>query len=428
MEYQRIFKDALHLFAGQAGTVIISFINLMILTRALTTDQMGQYSIFLMIVNLALIIGLNWSDASIVRHGREEFVNRRKINQSFWARMYLFLPVMIFFVIVFFVFSSQITSYIGVGPELIYTVILMFVLSAILNFISYIYQSIDKMKKSAYVIFSQKLFYLICLALVFFNIMKADLTLVLVLLNISFLATVILNLFIFDFSKVFPYTFNKNYLKKIWSYSWPQLIGFPGLYIINYIDIVVIKKYMTLHDVGTYSVAYNGFMNICIFIGIIHTIFLPLLVEYKTKKKYDQIKKYFDKIPLFTGIWIVLTIIGLLLSGHVIPLIFSQKYVASVPSFNVLLFASIFYFISICLLPIVNAFDFIFYSQIFNIVRAAINITGDLILVPKIGIIGAAYSTAAAYFIGMILTVILIMIKKKKIFGEVDKYGKKRPV
>jgi Na+-driven multidrug efflux pump len=71
------------------------------------------------------------------------------------------------------------------------------------------------------------------------------------------------------------------------------------------------------------------------------------------------------------------------------------------------------------LLPIVNAFDLIIYSQIFNLIKAAVNVIADFILVPKIGIIGAAYGTLISYAVGLILTVILIRMKRKNIF-----YGK----
>lgn len=418
MEYKRIFKDGIHVFAGKVGTVIISLVDMMILARILTTEQMGKYSLFLMIVNLALMIGLNWSDSSIVRHGREEYVQTKKINLSFWARIYIFIPVVGFFILLFVIFNRQITTYIGIEQKLIITLIIMFILNGLLNFINFIYQSTDQMKKSAYVLLSQKVFYLLCLSVIFFNIFRTSLTSVLLIINISFLLAVILNLITFDFKKIFPYKFSRVYLKKIWSYSWPQLIGFPGIYIINYIDLFVIKKYWAFQEVGTYNIAYTGFTSVCGFIMLIYTLLFPLMVEYKTKKRFDLIRSYIKKIPLFTAGWIVLVLIGLFASKYVIPVIFSTKYTQATQPFNILLLGSIFYFISVCLLPIVNAFDLIIYSQIFNLIKAAINIIFDFILVPKIGIIGAAYGTMISYFVGVVLSAGLLIIKRKTILGE----------
>jgi O-antigen/teichoic acid export membrane protein len=171
-----------------------------------------------------------------------------------------------------------------------------------------------------------------------------------------------------------------------------------------------------MQDVGTYNVAYSAFMNISMFLLLVHTVFLPLIVEYRTKKKIHLIKGFAKKIPLFVAGWTILVLFGLMLSNYLIPLIFSSKYSGSIPSFNVLLIASVFYFVAICVLPLINAFDLVIYAQIFNLIKAAVNISLDFLFVPKMGIIGAAYATMASYFVGMILSIAIVMIKKKKIF------------
>lgn len=412
MEYKRILKDGTHLLIGKAATAAITLIQLMILARILTTEEMGKYSLVLMTVNLALLIGFNWSDASIVRHGREEYINTKKINQSFWARMYLFLPIMAIFIILFAALNRQVTEYLGMERNAIITIIIMFILNAVLNFIMYIFQSMDQMKKSAYVLFYQKAFYLAFLGLILLNIIQTNLSNILIIINISFLISIIINIYLLDFHTVRPYAFNKDYFRKIWSYSWPQLLGFPGIYIINYIDIFVIKKYMTLADVGTYSLAYNIFMNLCNFIMIIHIVMFPAIVEYRTRKNGDAIHKYLKKIPLLSIIWLACVIFGIGISSFVIPALFSAKYAASALPLNILLIASVFYFISVCVMPIINAFDYLLAFQVINLIRAGVNIILDFSLVPKLGIMGAAYGTLATYFVGFLLTIAYIYLKR----------------
>jgi O-antigen/teichoic acid export membrane protein len=416
MELKRVFKDGGNLFVGKAGAVVFGTLNMVILTRIFTKEEMGIYSLFLMVVNLILYMGLHWSNSSIVRHGRSEFVKDGKINKSFWARMYLFIPAVIFFIVIFLLFSKSITNYIGISQGLIVFVIGMFVLNGIMNSIISIYQSIDKMKTAAYILFFQKLFYFLGLLMVFFNVFETKISLVLMLINFSFLLSIFIYIVPFKFKFILPYNFDKKYFKKIWSYSWPQLIGFSGIYAINYIDLYVIKQYATLADVGVYSVAYNGFTMICGFIMLIHSVFLPLVVEYKTKKKYGMISKYMKKLPLFSVGWLILVIVGTFVSKYFIQLLFSAKYLESTPSFNILLIASFFYFVSIYLLPIVNAYDLILYSQIFNIVTAIINIIFDFLLVPNMGIIGAAYGTLISFAVGTVLSITLITLNRKKIF------------
>lgn len=419
LEMARIFDDGVHLMAGKIGTIIVSLLSFIILSRIISTEEMGNYSLYLMIVNLALLVGLNWSDSSIVRHGREEYVTSKKVNLSFWARMYMFVPIVISFILLFIIFRKPITSYIGISEDQIIWVILMFVLNGVLNFVTFLYQSMDSLKKSAYYAFYQKLIFTLFLAAFFFMKTSTEFTSLLIVFNLSYLITLAISFIGFDFHKLMPYKFSKEYLRKIWLYSWPQLIGFPGIYMINYIDLFVIKKYLSLHDVGVYSVAYNMFSTITSILMVIYTIFMPLIVEYKTKGQYGKIRDYLSNIPYLAAAWAVLVVAGILVSKFVIPIILSDKYVDAVPSFNILLVASLFYFISICLLPFINAFDLIIYSQVFNIIKAAINIAADFWLVPVIGITGGAYGTLFSYLVGMILSISLLAAKKKEVF-----YGK----
>ncbi|MBN2368267.1 polysaccharide biosynthesis C-terminal domain-containing protein, partial [Candidatus Woesearchaeota archaeon] len=78
---------------------------------------------------------------------------------------------------------------------------------------------------------------------------------------------------------------------------------------------------------------------------------------------------------------------------------------------------SIFYTLSTSILPLINAFDLVLFSQFFNLVKAIVNIVGDFILVPKMGIIGAAYATLLSYIVGLGLSLLLIYFKKRRIFG-----------
>lgn len=406
------------MLVGRLGTAVISLLSLMILSRILSTEEMGVYQIALMVINLALILGLNWSDSSIIRHGREEFVNSGRINLSFWARSYIFIPVMLFFCLTFIFFGGQITRYIGVAKPIIYLIIGIFVLTGIINSLSFLFQSIDRMGHAAYILLLQKIFYIIGLCLIYSGIITSGILPIFLIMNISFILALTAYIFLFDFHLILPYKLDRRQFRRIWSYSWPQLIGFSGLYVINYIDLYVIKNFMTLHDVGVYSIAYNGFTMIGGFIMLVHTIFLPLIVEYRSKSMYGNIRKYLQLVPIASSLFAAGAMIGVFFSPFIVAFVFSDKYVEAIPSFNILLITSSLYFASVCLLPVINAYDFIIYSQVFNIARAVINAVLDFIWVPRIGIEGAAYATLVAYALGLILSIALLFYKKKSIFAQ----------
>jgi hypothetical protein len=88
------------LLTGQAGNIITGLASTVLLAKLLSVEDMGRYSLFFVVVSLAISLGFSWSDTSVVRHGREEYMKRGRINRSFWARSYIFLPVAAAFVLV----------------------------------------------------------------------------------------------------------------------------------------------------------------------------------------------------------------------------------------------------------------------------------------------------------------------------------------
>jgi len=416
-QIKRAIIDGSYLLVGNIGTVVIALLNLIILTRILSTEDMGKYSLFLMVANLAVHMGLSWSDASIIRHGREEYVEHGKINRTFWARAYLFLPILAFIILVYFVFNKRISEYIGIEPKNIVFVIGLFFLNGLLNSAICLYRSIDRMKWSSYILLTQKILYLAGLSLFFFNIIIVKLISVLIVINLSFFLTLIFNVSLFNFKLLSPFIFSRSHFRKIWFYSWPQLIGFSGLYVINYIDIFVIRKFLTISDVGVYNIAYSGFMIISGIILLINTVFLPLIVEYRAKKNFDMIRNYVNKIPKASIIWIFMVLFGVAFSKQFISFFFSDKYIPAIPSFNILLLSSVIYFIGVCFLPLMTAFDMVIAIQVFNLIKSAINIIGDFLLVPKYGIIGAAYGTMIAFGIDLFLVLILFYFKRGVFLG-----------
>lgn len=413
MEYKRIAKDSLYLFVGRFGTSLFGLIILMILTRLLTQEQMGSYSLFLTVVNIGLILTLNWSHAGLVRFGRSEFVKKKTITTTFWTLSYLIAPFIIVAILLAFIFQKQITAFIGFDASII--LLAVFLMQAITTTLTYALQSIDNMKKSSYVLFVQKFLFAAFVTAFLLKLLEVTLHNITIALAISFLITNLLFLATIKFRYITPIKVNKKKMRKIWRFCWPQLIGFSGLYIINYIDLYVIRAVLDLQAVGIYSIAYNGFTMVTGFLAIINTVFMPLAVEYREKKKPKYIRKYIKLIPMVTIAWIVITIIGVILAPYIIQFFFSAKYIAAIPSFTILLFASIFFLISASITPILNAFDLTMYQQGFNLAAAAINIILDVSFVKAFGIKGAAYATLISFMALALMKVTLIYRLKKKV-------------
>ncbi|WP_196895430.1 oligosaccharide flippase family protein [Aureivirga marina] len=194
----------------------------------------------------------------------------------------------------------------------------------------------------------------------------------------------------------FKITFDKRIIKDMLGYSWPILIA--GLaYITNEnLDKLVIKDVMGDYEMGAYAAAYK--------IGVIMSLFIyafklgaePFFFNYASKdnakEAYAIIMKWFtiagSLLMLFVMLYI--DIIAPLLLGsssffellHIVPII-----LVALLLFGIYNNLSIWYKLT----------DKTKYGMYFSVFGALITVAFLYLLVPKIGSIGAAWATLAAY-------------------------------
>lgn len=182
-------------------------------------------------------------------------------------------------------------------------------------------------------------------------------------------------------------SFDKKIMNDLIIQSWPMI--FSSIFIILYtrLDQFMIMKMLGSEEVGLFSVAVkisDAYTFIPVLVG---TSFYPLIAKECSKEK---LKKYIDIIffsAFITGLLVIL------LSTIVIPMLFGEKYIASIHVSNVTVFSSMF----ACLGGAVTNYLITVRLGYLRLYRAIIGVIVNLILnliwIPKYGIIGAAYAS-----------------------------------
>ena len=184
------------------------------------------------------------------------------------------------------------------------------------------------------------------------------------------------------------------------------------------IDQIMINFLINEYQLGIYSVSVR-YVEIFHFIPkIIMISFLPILL---TSKKYTN-----DLIKINSIIFkfsIFLTGLIFLSTDFIIPFLFGNEYSQSILTTKILSFSLLFVFFGV-----VNEHWYISknlqkYYAIYVFLGAVLNIIFNYILINKIGIQGAAYSTLLTYFLIIFLfdyinkkTRFLMQIKYKSLF------------
>ena len=267
-----------------------------------------------------------------------------------------------------------------------------------IEYANYVFQATGAFRSSAGISFFQKFAFLLGAGLVFLGVFHAAVETILLFVGISALVTVGVSLPLVRRELFLPPIVDRVQIGRILKFSYPALISSGSLYVINWVDIVVIKAVVGTDGVGIYHISYTGFLLLCSMGITMNTLFLPKMVSLRVQEKESGIRLYLeDGIPLILILWGAVLSVGALFVPWAVPAILGKAYAFSAQPLVVLMLASFFQFTSMALASIITAYDLMLPIHGVNIATAAINVGLDLLLVPALGIIGAAWSTAIAF-------------------------------
>lgn len=205
----------------------------------------------------------------------------------------------------------------------------------------------------------------------------------------------------------FKLQFDIKLLKKILSYSWPIMVA--GLaYVVNEnLDKFLIKRMVGATEMGIYSACYKLaiFMNLYIMafrLGA-EPFFFNQANKKNAKETYAKIMNYFVIIG-------ALVLIGIVVYIDLLKYFINPSYWGALAIVPVVLLANLFLGIYYNLSIWYKLTDKTRYGMYFSILGAIITTVLNVIFIPIIGVMAAAYTTLITY-VGM--TFISFLVGKK---------------
>ena len=179
--------------------------------------------------------------------------------------------------------------------------------------------------------------------------------------------------------------------------SWPLLLAGVAITIYVKIDQIMLGQMMGDQSVGIYSSAVR-ISEVFYFIPVMVTASVfPSVMDAKKQSEtlyYDRLQKLFN---LMVWISIVVALSMTFLSSEIIKLLFGAAYATAGPVLSVHIWAATFVFLGVAS----SQWYIVENRQILSLQRAAlgafVNVILNLLLIPKYGVIGAAWATVASY-------------------------------
>lgn len=397
--------------------IIFQLLLIVILTRKLTIQEFGVYSLLsaaLAILNLFLRFGI---ESYIVT--KVPGLDQEKRVQTIVTILFFFSIFLIACSLLLFFFKEIIINALTIQDYL--SIWILFVPLAItltfFDIITYYLLSIKKIVISSVLRFLCQCLWIIVLMVFFFTIDKFSLKLVFVpwLLNVAGISGISLFFVreeILDFIKN-SLKFDWLRLKEILIFSLPLVIVTIFTLTGEYTNRFLINHFLGKTEVARYSLA-TSLVGFTLFIPyIIQGVLQPYFNEKWNLKQdssvlFNIMVKYslMFVLPAVTGIFVLREEIILLLSN--------SEYLPAAPLIAVLLFFPVFNILSLLFTQTLYLRDMGKYLLLINSLALIVDITFNLIFLPRIGVISAVYGVILSS--GLIFGAMVILRPKEILF------------
>jgi O-antigen/teichoic acid export membrane protein len=207
--------------------------------------------------------------------------------------------------------------------------------------------------------------------------------------------------YIRNHNPIFKWRFDRALAKKMFRDCWPMIFATLSVAVYMKIDQVMIKWMLGDAATGQYGVAVR-LCELWYFIpmAICASVF-PAILKSKAVSEELYLSRFQKLYDLMVAISAGIALPTTLVSGWVVRLLFGEAYAQAAGVLNLYIWAGVFVFLGVAntkWLVSENLQMFIMYS-LFG--AAVMNVVLNLVLIPAIGLEGAAVATLISYAFGM---------------------------
>jgi len=401
---KEIFKGSVVIFAFKLiGAVSLFGVHLLI-ARYYGASTLGVFNLILALLTLSAIFSRLGLDMYIIRK-LPEIENDKVLTAGFIQRVFkLLFTGSIVLMLLFLCFSSLINQYIFKSIDASNYLIVLAVLVIPFSYFSVIPEIFRGLRDikiySFYRNLAQNILVLLILAF-FINFLNIKLNPIWVLYIVLIVVLIVMMCHLYNFLRKKNISiFDKgNYKEKILIYSYPMLFTSSMMFLMGNVDSFMISYYLDEHQVGIYSAIIKLSLGITFILASVNNYILPNVSKAYCSNEISQLVKiYHDSIKLIIVITLPILMIMLLFPSFFLGL-FGEDFEDYTNVYYVILLMN---FIFVLIGPVVNILNMInqqLYVKNIMFIALILNISLNLILIPSMGILGAAVGTTIATFV-----------------------------
>lgn len=178
-------------------------------------------------------------------------------------------------------------------------------------------------------------------------------------------------------------------------------LGFTGLCVAmtNRLGFLLLERMTSLREVGYYAAAYRITAVLEMFPLLVMSTVYPLMVQYAARDRRALRALYGKCLLGFMAIGVPIGIGVTVCAPAIVGFLFGAAYADAVPALRVLVWSTVFLYVAITGGNLLIAVGRETVNLGANIVGAAANVILNLLLIPRLGLVGAALATTIGYFL-----------------------------
>jgi len=414
---KRGLQSFLALFVLSVLGVGVGYIFRFVLARNLSVQDYGIFYAAYALLSVPFLfrdLGLGQALTKFV----PEFLHRNEMSSLRFVIFYSFKWTIFFssLVAIFTILLSNTisTEYLNFKSVYFFVIllVLVFFLQCVEGFLLYLFISFQKHTHYAVYQFLKQLFLTIFVVILFYFVEKN-----LNLVATAYVATSLLMLFVFTAIlkyKVIPNTkkiksisdLKKTKIKKdLWKFGFSVMFISIGGLLLQYSDTIMLTFFKSTTETGIYNAAVP-ISNLLLFLGIsLSLVLVPMISELYSKKLFSHINQAITLIYKYS--LLIILPIGLAMfvySELILSLFFGQEYIPAANALKFLVFGAMFFVIAQTNFSILSGSGKPQIVAKYVLIGASSNILLNFLLIPPLGILGAAITTMLGYLLMLVLS------------------------
>ncbi|MFD4817056.1 lipopolysaccharide biosynthesis protein [Peribacillus butanolivorans] len=384
---------------GSIVGLIIGFITTMITTRILQPEEFGKVSMFTLAINISMIFAIFGTDQAFVRFFYEEEESKR--GGLLYSCLKPVFYITIFLLIAFLFFQEKLSLFLFGEYNIVVAVMLAFgiVVQILYRYASLVIRMQQKGHLFSLIELLNRTFTFI-LIILFYLLMGPTFEIVVYSTVLTFLILTIY--LIYNQRNIWSLKhFSEDSLKhnnnEILKYSYPLVVTTLITWLFEAFDKIALRQWADLQELGLYSSAFKIVALLTIFQKVFATFWTP--VAYETFEKNPNNTLIYGNISKIVTFLMSIVAIVTIMAKDIIIALLGPEYQEASKILPFLVFMPLMYTISETTVLGINFYKKPKWHIVIAVVSCICNITGNWILVPVYGGLGAAISTAFSFIV-----------------------------